>query len=321
MKSEELKRPIAEVYGKSTFLKVKNDYFAIGKVLFSFVQWKEKASGSQVERQVNCCIDADEALLFAHDVLTGRVQERLKGLSDNGFAWKSQIGGLHEREAERKGLRNDGKAVARYFGIQSSRTQYCRFSAFQCAAHTAENGLIVPEGGEAPTVVTVPVSNEDALRVLACGICRAVMGYEAGLYASCYGEVERERESFRQNGAKKEGAQKERREVTCDCFWSPARGSRMETRGRDGDATVLRMIVPRIEGDEPIPTDKSWQLAEVVFFEKALSAEGGEVSAGVRDLIERVKNGCEKGALKALPLEVGEVRNGIRQLVFRGRKA
>lgn len=325
MRSDELKRPIAEAYGKSTFLKVKNDYFAIGKVLFSFVQWKEKAAGSQVERQVNCCLDVDEAMLFALDVISGRVQQRLAGLKDDEFAWKSQIGGVHEKEAAQKGLRSDGKAVARYFGIQTSKSQYCRFSAFQCAAHTAENGLIVPERGGAVEAVTVPVATEEALRVLACGILRNVAGYAAGLYASCYGEVEGEREALRRgDGDRTPEAPKESedggRELTLDCYWSVPKGSVKLTRGAKNDATILRMIVPRIGDDEPLDTDERWQVAEVVFFEKALAAEGGRTEESVRDLIKRIDGGSEKGVLKALPLTVGEVRGGVRQLVFRGRR-
>ena len=321
MRSENLKKPIAEIYGKSTFLKVKNDYFTIGKVLFSFVQWKEKSQGSQVEKQINCSIDMDEALLLAHEVLLGHVQECLKGLRDDGFAWKSQIGGVHEKEAARKNLRNDGKAIARYFGIQTSKTQYCRFSAMQCAAHTAENGLIVPERGAGMEAVTVPVASEDALKILACGIIRAVMGYEAGLYASCYEELEKERESFRRGedheAVKKQGS---RREVNCDCYWSVARGSQIMTRGKDGAATILRMIVKRIGEDVPLPTDEAWQLAEVVIFEKALRAADDKLSSAVRELITKAGEGVDKGVIKDMPLEVGEIRDGMRQLIFRGRR-
>ena len=75
-KAEETKRTtlvneFAELNTLDTFMKAKANTFSIGKVLFSFVKFDKKTMKSLESMDVY--MDMDDALLFANDVLNGRI--------------------------------------------------------------------------------------------------------------------------------------------------------------------------------------------------------------------------------------------------------
>lgn len=322
-----IEKPLAEIYGRNSFLKVKNDYFSIGKVLFSFVQWtgnNPEESGT-VEKSIDCCLDLCKAVVFARDLLEGVLAEELAAVPDNGFVWKSPIGGVRESEAAQRGLRKDGKAVARYFGMQSANKGFCRFTAMQMPGSSSGNGLIVPCRGKADMVITVPVEDRERLREFGAGILLGIYGYTAGLYASSWAALKEKRDGYR---AKKSGKQPDMKKeqgkgaegperVVCDCYWSVGKGSIVESHGAKCGEKMLRMVVPRVSREDvPLATDDRWQLADVLFYDRAVRAAPKELQEQILELVAQAGAGFPTGCIRQLPLTVGGIRNGYRQLLF-----
>jgi len=322
-----IEKPLAQIHGRNTFLKVKSDYFSIGKVLFSFVQWTENSheKTSNVEKTIDCCLDLCKAIVFAKDMLEGVLADQLAAASDNNFVWKSPIGGIRESEAAQRGLRNDGKAVARYFGIQTANKGICRFTAIQMPGKSAVNGLIVPDRGKADMVITVPVEDRESLREFGAGILLGIFGYMAGLYSSSWEALEKKRDMQRAKKPEKqreikknqEGKDTEKQEqIVCDCYWSVEKGSIIENRGGN---RMLRMVVPRIHyEDVPLVSDDKWQLADVTFYEREIRNAPKELREQIQGLFAQAGAGFPTGSIKNLSLKVGGVRNGHRQMFFVG---
>lgn len=325
-----IEEPLAEIYGRNTFLKVKSDYFSIGKVLFSFVQWtgNNQDGTSNVEKSIDCCLDLCKAIVFANDLLDGVLADQLAGVADDGYVWESPIGGIREREVAQRGLRNDGKAVARSFGLQPAKKGVCRFTAKQMPGTSADNGLIVPCKGKADAVITVPVENREKLREFGAGILLGIVGYMAGLYASSWGTLEQKREMQRAKNTGKQtemktdseskGAERQK-EIVCDCYWSVEKGSIVENFGKKGEG-LLRMVVPRVSReDTPLVTDDKWQLADVIFYDKEIRNAPKELQEQIRELFTQASANISTGSIKNLPLKVGGTKNGHRQMFFSGR--
>ena len=313
---------ISDLYSSMSFLKVKNDYFDIGKVLFTFV--KTDKDGKATADAIDCCLSFAEASEFCMSILHGRI-ERPAGNAD---AWKSGIGGVHEEDAKKRGLRTDGLAVARWFSIQSANSGWARFTAFQTGGKTAPNGLIVPEKNGAKTAITVPIPTEQKLRQMACEILMAMNAYQTARYMTGWDtfmqeltekrKKPREEKAAAQPVVKDQKAQTERKVLNLDCYYTEKKGSFYEIRGAKSDAHVFRMVVPVISDDEPgvLESDAKWQLADVIIYEKYLkkdSDRSGELQAA----IEKAANGSKSFNIKNLALIVGDVKDGFRQLIYR----
>lgn len=324
-----IEEPLAKLHCRNTFLKVKSDYFSIGKVLFSFVQLtgNNQNESSKVEKSIDCCLDLCKAIVFAKDLLDGVLVDKLAGVPDNGFVWKSPIGGIREEEVAHRKLRNDGKAVARYFGIQPAKKGICRFTAMQMPGTSSDKGLIVPCKGNADIVITVPVEDRDKLREFGAGILFGIAGYMAGLYASSWGILEQKRDKQRaknpgkqtelKNDSGSKGAEKQK-EIVCNCYWSVEKGSIVENFDKKGEG-MLRMVVPRVSReDTPLATDDKWQLADVIFYDKEIRNAPKELQEQIRELFSASAN-ISTGSIKNLTLKVGGTKNGHRQLFFSGR--
>ncbi len=322
---EPIERPIAEIYGRNTFLKVKNDYFSIGKVLFSFVEWTENHAGnsSAVKKSIDCCLDLCKAIVFAKDLLEGELADRLAS-APNRFVWNSPIGGIPEGEAAQRGLRKDGKAVARYFGVQSANKGLCRFTAMQMPGSSTGNGLIVPCKGAVDVAINVPVQDKEKLREFGAGILLGIFGYMAGQYGSCWALLEKERSRNRVQkpgklpDAKSQENKQER--IVCDCYWAVEKGSIVESYGADGKEKMLRMVVPRLfPGDDPLETDDKWQLADVIFPDGEVRKAPDKLRVQIQELIAQTKANSPTGSIKQLPLKIGGLKDGHRRLFFIGR--
>jgi len=326
---EPIEGPIAEIYGRNTFLKVKNDYFSIGKVLFSFVEWTENSTerSGAVIKSIDCCLDLCKAIVFAKDLLDGVLAERLASAPGNGFVWNSPIGGISEGEAAHRGLRKDGKAVARYFGVQSANKGFCRFTAMQMPGSSTGKGLIVPCKGAVDTVVNVPVQDREKLREFGAGILLGIFSYMAGQYGSCWAFLEKERGKHRfqkpgklpdEKGQGNKNAQRQEK-IVCDCYWSIEKGSIVENHGAKSKEKMLRMVVPRLfSEDAPLETDEKWQLADIIFSDGEIRKAPDKLKWQIQELIAQTEAHFPTGSIKQLPLKVGDIMNGHRQLFFVG---
>ena len=136
-------------------MKAKANTFAIGKVLFSFVKFDEKTKKSLESMDVY--MDMDDALLFANDVLNGRIatlaaEEKAKGAAFPRAVWSTKLGGINEEKAKERGLRDDGKAISRLFNLAPGARQPFVFTAEQRPGTSDEKGLIQPEYKGKPEV-------------------------------------------------------------------------------------------------------------------------------------------------------------------------
>ena len=325
----EVNSEVTSLFSKVNFLKVKCDYFEIGQVKFTFVhvltkeeQEAESEKAKKENRQsktvenIDCCLSFSEAGELAISILQGRIK-RPAGQED---AWKSGIGGVHEEDAKRRGLRTDGLAVARWFAIQSANAGWARFTAFQTGGKTSPEGLIVPEKNIAKIAITVPIPTETKLRQMAVEILMALNAYQAARYMCGWESFMQELAGKRQKTQQTERPVKpeaERELITCDCFYAEKKGSFYELRGAKADAHVFRMVVPIVSADDPgiLASDQKWQMADVVIYARYLDKDYDR-SGEFLTAIEKAGNGIKSFHIKNLPLIVGEVRDGYRQLIY-----
>ena len=315
---------ICDLYASMSFLKVKCDYFDIGKVLFTFV--KTDKDGKATNDAIDCCLSFAEASEFCMSILQGRIVRP----TGNMDAWNSGIGGVHEEDARQRGLRKDGLAVARWFAIQSANAGWARFTAFQTGGKTAPNGLIVPEKNCARTAITVPIPTEQKLRQMACEILMALNAYQTARYMTGWDAFMQDLTEKRQKprvkavstqpltAATEKKAESPAGRKNLDCYYAEEKGSFYEIRGEKANAHVFRMVVPLVSEDEPgiLETDHGWQLADVIIYDKYLEKDSDR-SGELQTAIEKAANGVPKFRLENLPLIVGDIRDGYRQLIYR----
>jgi len=321
-----MEQKIADLHSSSAFVKVRNDYFDIGQVLFSFVKTKD----GKAVNSIDCCLSFKETLGLVFQVTTGRVAARM----GEEYAWKSGIGGVHEEDAKRRGLRDDGLAVARWFGIQSANAGWARFTATSVGGKTDRKGLIVPVK-ERPVTITIPIPSEEELVNMMLEVAADIVAYKSSRYTcewdSYQEEARKARAQARENeengsqvpvetGSEKSQDTSEATYIESDAYFCLKKGSVVERRGNKGDAIVLRMVVPRIFNDTPLESDAKWQLAEVIFYEKAIDRAGGELAEQIRELIMKAESGFDSLSLKKLRLKIGDIRDGYRQLTFSAKK-
>lgn len=191
-KAEETKRTtlvneFAELNTLDTFMKAKANTFSIGKVLFSFVKFDKKTMKSLESMDVY--MDMDDALLFANDVLNGRIatlaaEEKAKGAAFPRAVWSTKLGGINEEKAKERGLRDDGKAISRLFNLAPGARQPFVFTAEQRPGTSDEKGLIQPEYKDKPEVQIRVACSADDLKKFAIAIQSHINAYRAGQYAN-----------------------------------------------------------------------------------------------------------------------------------------
>lgn len=104
--------------------------------------------------------------------------------------------------------------------------------------------------------------------------------------------------------------------VEVESFWEAAKGSVREQRGKDGKATVLRLIVGALGAKEPgiLPDMPDYQLVDCVFYERAIE------KANMQDIwtqwMSSIDNSVRKMKLGKLRFKMGDIRDGYRQLIF-----
>ena len=154
----------AEINGRDTFVKIKGDYFSIGKVRLSFVQF-DKANNNSRVADIDVCMSFSEWAALSHDIAFGRIfklaeQEKAKGEKYPKAVYESPLGGINEVNCKKRNLRTDGKAISRRFSIAPGSRQPFVITAEQRPGKTDEKGLIVPEGGRPEVSIRVPCTRE-----------------------------------------------------------------------------------------------------------------------------------------------------------------
>lgn len=177
----------SEINTKNTFMKAKANTFGIGKVLFSFVKFNENTN--KMEESLDIYMDMDDALLFANDVLSGRIptlaeHECAKGAQYPKAVWSTRLGGVNEEKAKARGLRTDGKAISRLFNLAPGSRQPFVFTAEQRPGKTDDKGLIQPEYSGRPEVQIRVACSADDLKRLAISIQSNINAYRAAQYAN-----------------------------------------------------------------------------------------------------------------------------------------
>lgn len=177
----------AEINTLDTFMKVKANAFGIGKVLFSFVKFDKNTM--KLTESMDVFMDMDDALLFANDVLSGKIQalavnEKAKGDKYPKAIWSTKLGGVNEEKVKNRGLRTDGKAISRLFNLAPGARQPFVFTAEQRPGHSDEKGLIQPEYTGKPEIQIRVACSADDLKKLAIAIQSNINAYRAGQYAN-----------------------------------------------------------------------------------------------------------------------------------------
>lgn len=339
-----LEKPIYEMYGSNTALKVKNDYFDIGKVLFTFT--KTDANGKLIE-YVDCSMDFLEAEIFSY-ALENSILANLKAGKD----WESRLGGVHEEEAQKRGLRKDGYAVSRQFFVQAANKGCCRFTGVQRAGKTNEKGLIVPlkDVKEGNIAITVPIPGQEDLNKLSFAIRREIQAYRTFLYLSGWRNLQGERAKTRKDSvtetnrpAQNQGMQTKTSAPKAepasgsndknfvpfsgirqfDCWYSIKKGSSMR-KTQSGNATVLRLVSPKIADGDPgiLATDQRFQLVDAVFYDREIKEKGivDEFSRTTAAIYSGADGGSVPG-LKGLTYRCGGICDGFRQIIFSAKSA
>lgn len=171
-----------EMYSSNTFLKVKANLFKSEKVMFSFVD----KSNPQNIRSIDCFLTFGEALLLAEaakgTLLKKCAAEKAKGNQYPAESYTSPFGGVNEVACKKRKLRNDGKALSRYFKIGAGSKSEIIFTAESRAGHSNDKGLIVPEKGKAELTIRVPMGYKDLL-IMGKLIDANIMAYLSSQYA------------------------------------------------------------------------------------------------------------------------------------------
>lgn len=154
----------AEINARDTFIKIKGDYFNIGKVRLSFVQFDKEKNNTRVA-DIDVCMNFSEWAALSHDIIFGRIfklaeQERAKGEKYPKAVYESPLGGINEANCMKRKLRADGKAISRRFSIAPGSRQPFVITAEQRPGKSDDRGLIVPEGGRPEVAIRVPCTRE-----------------------------------------------------------------------------------------------------------------------------------------------------------------
>lgn len=180
---------IYSIFGGTTFLKVKNTAFSFGKIVFSFVTTDDEGKAIK-EKSFDCFLDLDEALCLSTQIQFGKIAklneaEKAKGEKYPAAVWKSPLGGICEKKVKERELRNDGKAISRFFEIGPALKGVYVFAGKQGAGKTDANGLIIPDG-KPEVSVFVPVPSELEMQKFAESIRSAIYAYRTACYTRFY---------------------------------------------------------------------------------------------------------------------------------------
>lgn len=176
---------LMKVSGKDTFVEVLNNPFEIGKVLFNFAQYDEKApAGSKIKGQIPMYMDMEEALVFCHDIISGKIPklaeaEKAKGAKFPKEVYKKQGGTSAARLKASGKERADGGSESRVMKVGPGAVAEFMMTAEKGKGEENATGLIVQRKVE--ETVRVPFSGED-LKKLALVLQMHIQSYTMARY-------------------------------------------------------------------------------------------------------------------------------------------
>lgn len=172
------KMQIIKVNGRNTFFEIKNDSFDFNKVYFNFIEYDiTKEKSNRIMKNVVFYLDIEDFLLFANDVLSGRMnalanQEKQNQEKKGGKYYKevwNKMGGTSAIDLKRQNReRVDGKSESRQIKLAQGIKSHWVLSAEMGAGETNETGLIIPRynNGKPEAIVRVPMTNEDLKKMV-----------------------------------------------------------------------------------------------------------------------------------------------------------
>ena len=175
MNENRLDRTILEVYGSSSFFKVKADSFGINKVQIDFVSMDGEAKSKQ---NISFFVDIYKALALANDIQSGRIGKLIdaakkdaedKGLKYPPHVWQD-MGGVGADAAKKRKMRDDGKAVSRTLSLIPGEKQPFVFNARQSAGIEQRRGAITPDSSDKSAQYIIVPFDTDILKAFALGI-------------------------------------------------------------------------------------------------------------------------------------------------------
>lgn len=103
--------------------------------------------------------------------------------------------------------------------------------------------------------------------------------------------------------------------VEIESFWAVPNGSILEQRGKDGTATMLRLVIPALADKEPglLTNSPNYQLADCLFYINSVKKAG--ISDQFESILARIKT-SKQVKIPSFKFKVGDIRDGYRQLIF-----
>lgn len=188
---KKLEDDISSFFSEKTFLKIKNNAFGIGMVYFFFGTMDEH---KKLASSIECYLPIADALRLCDNIIFGKIRkkadaEKAKGEKYPQAIWDSGLGGVNEKKAKERKLRNDGRAVSRIFDLAPGSVKPYVFTATQRPGSSNEKGLIVPDYKcDKADILTirVPVIDDAELENMAQKLKLEIYSYQAAKYVHYY---------------------------------------------------------------------------------------------------------------------------------------
>lgn len=183
--AEKNPQQLIKLSGKDTFVEVLNNPFEIGKIVFGFAKYNEKAEpGKRITDNIQMYMDLDEALVFAHDILSGKIPQLAKIEKDKGTPYPKEVykkqGGTSAARLTASGKERPDKAPeSRVFKLSPGGKVDFILTAEKGKGEESNTGLIIQKKVE--TKVLVPISADD-LKRLAIVIQSNIQAYRMARY-------------------------------------------------------------------------------------------------------------------------------------------
>ena len=175
---------LIKLSGKDTFVEVMNDSFEIGKILFNFAKYNEKAEpGKRITDNIRIYMDLEEALVFAHDIVSGKIPQLAKIEKEKSKypkeVYKKQGGTSAKSLKGTPRERPDGMAESRVLKVVPGLKADFMLQAEKGKGEENATGLIVQRSTE--TTVKVPMTADD-LKKLALVVQSNIQAYTVARY-------------------------------------------------------------------------------------------------------------------------------------------
>lgn len=183
--SEKNPQQLIKLSGKDTFVEVLNNPFEIGKIVFGFAKYNEKAEpGKRITDNIQMYMDLDEALVFSHDIISGKIPQLAKIEKDKGKPFPNEVykkqGGTSAARLKASGNERADKAPeSRVLKLGPGAKSDFVLTAEKGKGEESNTGLIIQKKVE--TTLRVPITADD-LKRLALVIQSHIQAYRVARY-------------------------------------------------------------------------------------------------------------------------------------------